>query len=98
MKVQPELAGKTIYSVCRMNDGFLLGTSEGVYFYYERNENVTRLLLQLKGEVISGMLYDDRTGNCWLASLTNGVYCIDNNFQIKKHYNKQNTPACFLTN
>ena len=31
MKVQPELAGKTIYSVCRMNDGFLLGTSEGVY-------------------------------------------------------------------
>ena len=48
MKVQPELAGKTIYSVCRMNDGFLLGTSEGVYFYYVRNENVTRLLLQLK--------------------------------------------------
>ena len=50
MKVQPELAGKTIYSVCRMNDGFLLGTSEGVYFYYVRNENVTRLLLQLKGK------------------------------------------------
>lgn len=98
MKVQPELAGKTIYSVCRMNDGFLLGTSEGVYFYYVRNENVIRLLLQLKGEVISGMLYDDRTGNCWLASLTNGVYCVDNNFQIKKHYNKQNTPAYFLTN
>ena len=56
MKVQPELAGKTIYSVCRMNDGFLLGTSEGVYFYYVRNENVTRLLLQLKGETISDML------------------------------------------
>lgn len=98
MKVQPELAGKTIYSVCRMNDGFLLGTSEGVYFYYVRNENVTRLLLQLKGETISDMLYDDKTGNCWLASLTNGVYCVDNNFQIKHHYNKQNTPAYFLTN
>ena len=98
MKVQPELAGKTIYSVCRMNDGFLLGTSEGVYFYYVRNENVTRLLLQLKGETISDMLYDDKTGNCWLASLTNGVYCVDNNFQIKRHYNKQNTPAYFLTN
>ena len=50
MKVLPELAGKTIYSVCRMNDGFLLGTSEGVYFYYVRNGNVIRLLLQLKGE------------------------------------------------
>ena len=98
MKVLPELAGKTIYSVCRMNDGFLLGTSEGVYFYYVRNENVTRLLLQLKGETISDMLYDDKTGNCWLASLTNGVYCVDNNFQIKHHYNKQNTPAYFLTN
>jgi len=70
----------------RMNDGFLLGTSEGVYFYYVRNENVTRLLLQLKGETISDMLYDDKTGNCWLASLTNGVYCVDNNFQIKHHY------------
>ena len=77
MKVQPELAGKVIYSVCRMNDGFLLGTSEGVYFYYVRNENVTRLLLQLKGETISDMLYDDKTGNCWLASLTNGVYCVN---------------------
>lgn len=98
MKVQPELAGKTIYSICRMDDGFLLGTSEGVYFYYERNANVTRLLLQLQAEVISGMLYDDRTGNCWLASLTSGVYCVDNNFQVKKHYNKQNMPACFLTN
>lgn len=98
MRAQPELAGKTIYSVCRMNDGFLLGTSEGVYFYYVRNENVTRLLLQLKGEVISGMLYDDRTGNCWLASLTNGIYCVDNNFQIRRHYNTQNTPAYFLTN
>ena len=98
MKVQPELAGKTIYSVCRMNDGFLLGTSEGVYFYYVRNGNVIRLLLQLKGETISDMLYDDKTGNCWLASLTNGVYCVDNNFQIKHHYNKQNTPAYFLTN
>lgn len=98
MKIQPELAGKTIYSLCRMNDGFLMGTSEGVYFYYIRNENVTQLLVQLKDEIISGMLYDDRSGNCWLSSLTNGVYCIDNNFQIKKHYNKQNTPGYFLTN
>ena len=79
-----------------MNDGFLLGTSEGVYFYYVRNGNVIRLLLQLKGETISDMLYDDKTGNCWLASLTNGVYCVDNNFQIKHHYNKQNTPATNL--
>lgn len=98
MKVQPELAGKTIYSICRMNDGYLMGTSEGVYFYYVRNENVTRLLVQLKGEVISGILHDDRNGNCWLASLTNGVYCVDNNFQIIKHYNRQNTPDYFLTN
>lgn len=98
MKVQPELAGKTIYSICRMNDGFLMGTSDGVYFYYVRNGNVTRLLVQLKGEVISDILYDDRSGDCWLASSTNGIYCVDNNFQIKKHYNKQNTPDYFLTN
>lgn len=98
MKVQPELAGKTIYSICRMNDGFLMGTSDGVYFYYVRNGNVTRLLVQLKGEVISDILYDDRSGDCWLASSTNGVYCVDNNFQIKKHYNRQNTPDYFLTN
>lgn len=98
MKVQPELAGKNIYSICRMNDGFLMGTSDGVYFYYVRNENVTRLLVQLKGEVISSILYDDKSGNCWLASLTNGVYCVDSNFQIKRHYNKQTHPGYFLTN
>ena len=44
------------------------------------------------------MLYDDKPAIRWLASLTNGVYCVDNNFQIKHHYNKQNTPAYFLTN
>lgn len=98
MKVQPELSGKTIYSICRMNDGFLMGTSDGVYFYYVRNGNVTRLLVQLKGEIISDILYDDKSGDCWLASSTNGVYCVDNNFQIKKHYNRQNTPKYFLTN
>lgn len=91
MKVQPHLQGKSVLSICRMTDGVLLGTSIGVYFYYTRNGNVTQLLPQLKNEVISDILYDARTKYTWLSSMNNGVYCVDDHFQIRKHYNRENT-------
>lgn len=91
MKVLPHLNGKSVLSICRMNDGVLLGTSAGAYFYYTRNGNVTQQLPQLKNEVISGIIYDPGTKYTWLSSLSNGVYCVDNNFQIKKHYNREST-------
>lgn len=98
MKLIPQLQGRKVYDICRMNDGVLLGTSAGVFFYYTRNGNVTQLLPQLKNEAIADIIYDYKTKDCWIASLNNGIYCIDDKYQIRKHYNKQNTGGQILSN
>ncbi len=85
MKMLPQLEGKNVYSVRAIGDGALLGTSKGIYFYYFRNGNIVQLLPELKNEVISSIIYDDKTRNCWLASLTNGVYLIDDKFQVREN-------------
>lgn len=97
MKLVPQLQDKIIYSVREMGDGALLGTSAGIYFYYPRNGNTAQLLSELKSEVISSIVYDKRTKDCWLASLTNGVYRVDDKFQVKEHYNRKSHPKQFLS-
>lgn len=89
MTVVPHLQDITIYSICRVNDGVLLGTSAGVYFYYIRNGKVERLLPALQKEIISDIIYDPKTQFCWLASLGNGLYGMDDKFQIRKHYSRR---------
>lgn len=92
----PHLQGTTIYSVCKMNDVFLLGTSSGVYHYQPHDNSVVQLLPELKKEVISSITYDPRKRVCWLGSFISGVYCVDENFRIKKFYhykdNQQQEP------
>lgn len=96
MTPHPHLQGTTIYSVCKMNEVFLLGTSSGVYHYQPHDNSVVQLLPELKKEVISSITYDPRKRVCWLGSFISGVYCIDENFRIKKFYlhkdNQQQEP------
>lgn len=96
MNPHPQLQDKTVYSICKINDGMLLGTSAGVYHYQPDNNSVVRLLPELKNEVISSIIYDPRKRTCWLGSFIDGVYSVDENFHIKKHYqykDKQQQPA-----
>lgn len=86
MNLHPQLQKKTVYSICKINDGVLLGTSSGVYYYQPNDNSVVQLLPELKKEVISSILYDPRKRTYWLGSFINGVYCIDEKFQIKKFY------------
>lgn len=86
MDRHPLLRESTIYSICKMNNEVLLGTSSGVYYYHPQDNSIVRLIPELEREVISAILYDPRKRICWLGSLTNGVYCVDENFRIKKHY------------
>lgn len=86
----PQLHKKTVYSICKINDGTLLGTSSGVYYYQPSDNSVIQLLPELREEVISSIIYDPRKRTCWLGSFINGVYCIDEKFQIKKHYHYKN--------
>lgn len=92
MTRHPLLRDATVYSICKMNDEVLLGTSSGIYYYHPHDNSVVRLLPELQEEVISSILYDPRKRICWLGSLTSGVYCVDENFRIKKHYCCKNQP------
>ena len=98
MDFHSHLQGKTIYSICRMNDDMILGTSSGVYFYQIQNQNVTQLLPELKKEIISSIIYDPRKRVCWLGSLSNGIYCTDDKFQIKKHYHNKDKDSGLTSN
>ena len=86
MNRHPLLRETNVYSICKMNDEVLLGTSSGIYHYHPHDNSVVRLLPELENEVVSSILYDPRKRICWLGTLTNGVYCTDENFRIKKHY------------
>lgn len=86
MNPHPHLQGTTLYSICKIDKGVLLGTSSGVYFYQPNDNSVIQLLPELKKEVISSIIYDPRKRICWIGSLISGVYCVDEKFQIKKFY------------
>lgn len=98
MDIHPLLQGNIVYSICRMNDGFLLGSSSGVHFYQIQNQTVNELLPELKKEIISSIIYDPRKRICWLGSLSNGVYCTDDKFQIKKHYHNKDKDSQLTSN
>lgn len=86
MNLHPQLQETTIYSICKFNDGVMLGTSSGVYHYQPQDNSVVQLLPELKKEVISSIIHDPRKRTYWLGSFIRGVYSVDEKFQIKKHY------------
>lgn len=86
MNLHPHLQETTVYSICQINDGILIGSSSGVYHYRPQDNSVVRILPELKNEVISSIVYDPRKHTCWLGSFISGVYAMDENFHIKEHY------------
>lgn len=86
MDLHPHLQETTVYSICRINEGILLGSSSGVYHYRPQDNSIVRILPELKDEAISSIVYDPRKRTCWLGSFISGVYSMDEKFQIKEHY------------
>lgn len=86
MNLHPHLQETTVYSICQMNDGILIGSSSGVYHYRPQDNSVVRILPELKNEAISSIVYDPRKHTCWLGSFISGVYAMDENFHIKEQY------------
>ena len=86
MQLHPHLQATTVYSIRKANDEVLLGTHTGIYHYLPQDNSIVRLLPELKNEVISSIVYDPRKRVYWMGSFINGVYCMDDKFQIKKHY------------
>ena len=98
MDQQPLLRETTIYSIAKINNGALLGTATGVHYYNFHNHSITPLLPELKKEVISSIIYDPRKRTCWFGSLSNGVYCTDDKFQLKRHYHNKDNQSILTSN
>lgn len=86
MHPHPHLHETTIYSICKVDDGILLGSSTGVYHYRPLDNSAVQILPELKDEAISSIVYDPRKRVCWLGSFISGVYSLDDNLQIIKRY------------
>lgn len=86
MVQHPHLQGASVYSICKINDGALLGTSSGISFYQVHDNSIVQVLPEIRKDVISSVIYDPRKRTYWLGSFINGVYCVDDKFKIKKHY------------
>lgn len=79
----------SILSLCYFKrDAILVGTTEGIFFYYTHSQSTTRILHKVKGVSVSDIVYDPIQENIWIATLGEGIYCVNQNFQIIDHYQK----------
>lgn len=65
----------------------LVGTKQGLYLF--ENDKETFKEIELIGSRENNSIYyimEDASGNFWIASHGQGIYVLNNNLQIKKHY------------
>lgn len=76
-----------VHSSCRVNEHeILLGTVEGTWIYNSQANEIRRILPSLQNDLIVDVLYDKERHLYWVASQGNGLYCVNEDFQIQKHY------------
>ena len=68
------------------NDAVLVGTGEGIYFYYIPDRTMTRIFHQLGNMFVSDIAYNPVLEDIWIATLGKGLYRADRNFYITGHF------------
>lgn len=71
---------------------FLVGTEQGFYLFDPRTEHFSRICLDKnEGEVdvtINAIL-EDHSGGIWLATHGQGIYRLDSQLQVERHYHRE---------
>lgn len=91
LEIKTYLTGISVQSICPFRDGFLVGTSNGVYTYSATYGNVMRVLPQMDGYDIAGIIADGDA--YWVATHGNGLYRLDATLQIAARYTVANAPG-----
>ena len=84
LEIRTYLKGISVHTVCPSRDGFLVGTSDGVYTYSSTYGNAIRVLPQMARFDIACIIPAD--GGYWVATHGNGLYRLDSALQVVARY------------
>lgn len=65
---------------------FLIGTKNGLYQYHQKTETFTSIPLKPSGEISINDIYESPNGEIWIACHGQGLYLLNNDLSVKKHY------------
>lgn len=91
LEIRTYLKGTSVHTVCPSRDGFLVGTSDGVYTYSSTYGNAIRVLPQMARFDIACIVPAD--GGYWVATHGNGLYRLDAALQVIDRYTAAEYPG-----
>lgn len=82
---------------------FLVGTKEGLYLYDDDKESFSEIYLSENKKPASiNVIMEDPDGNLWIGCNGQGLYILDPELKVKKHYinagKKNDIPSNFIWN
>ena len=91
LEIRTYLTGISVHAVCPSRDGFLVGTSNGVYTYSSTYGNAVRILPQMARYDIASIVADG--DGYWVATHGNGLYRLDGALQVTARYDAASNPG-----
>ena len=91
LEIRTYLTGISVHAVCPSRDGFLVGTSNGVYTYSSTYGNAVRILPQMARYDIASIVAD--ADGYWVATHGNGLYRLDGALQVTGRYDAASNPG-----
>ena len=79
----------SVFSICQVKGRILLGTSKGLFLHDTDSQRQVPIVAELRNEVISTIIHDSGRQCYWVGSLSSGLYYMDDDFRIKRHYTHQ---------
>lgn len=70
---------------------FLIGTKNGLYQYHQTTETFTAIPLKPSGEVSINDINESPNGEIWVACHGQGIYLLNKDLTVKKHYESNDT-------
>ncbi|MDE6623732.1 MAG: helix-turn-helix domain-containing protein [Alistipes sp.] len=91
LEIRSFLKDVGVHSICPCRDGFLLGTSGGVYSYSPTYGNAVRILPQLARYDVASIVADG--DGFWVATHGNGLFRLDASLQVCGRYSASEYPG-----
>ena len=91
LEIRTYLKGINVHTICPSREGFLVGTSDGVYTYSRTYGNAIRVLPQMARFDIACIVSSGE--GYWVATHGNGLYRLDAHLQVEEHYSSAQNPG-----
>lgn len=91
LEIRTYLKGISVHTICPSREGFLVGSSDGVYTYSTTYGNAIRILPQMARFDIASIVAAEH--GYWVATHGNGLYRLDANLQVEARYSVATHPG-----